>query len=323
MSLDPDAERVLDLIKVAGRPPIQVCSPEEARAVYRASRKVLTPDPPEVAQVQDLTAAGPAGDIPLRLYRGIGAPEHTASALVFIHGGGFCIGDCDTHDVICRTLASEARCVVVSVEYRLAPDHKFPAGIDDCAAAIRWVSQNAHTLMVDSARLAGGGDSAGGNLSAVMAHMARDGDLPQLCFQLLLYPSVEMSMRHPSFEQDFSRFPLTIEAVRYFHMHYLGGEQDQADWRASPLRAPRFRGLAPAFLLTAGYDPLRDEGAEYAKVLETNDVPVTFVHMSDQMHGFLTMGRMIRAADVALELAATVLRRALQCKITSLGTAQP
>jgi len=127
---------------------------------------------------------------------------------------------------------------------------------------------------------------------------------------MLLYPSVEMSMRHPSYRLDFSRFPLDQTMVRYFHSHYLRDEKDLTDWRASPLRASAFKGLAPAFVLTAGYDPLRDEGAEYAQLLEANDVPTTFVHMSDQMHGFLTMGRVIRAADTALDLAATALRRA-------------
>jgi len=138
-------------------------------------------------------------------------------------------------------------------------------------------------LEIDRGRFAVGGDSAGGNLSAVMSHMARDGDLLPICFQMLLYPSVEMSMRHPSYRLDFSRLPLSLETVRYFHGHYLRDERDQADWRASPLRAATFRGLAPAFILTAGYDPLRDEGAEYARMLEENDVPTTFVHMSDQM----------------------------------------
>jgi acetyl esterase len=202
---------------------------------------------------------------------------------------------------------------VISVEYRLAPEHKFPAAVEDCAAAVGWVNKNAPILGLDGARLAVGGDSAGGNVAAVMAHMARDGGLPWLCFQMLLYPSVEMSMRHASYRRDFSRLPLNAEAVRYFHNHYLRDESDQADWRASPLRASVFKGLAPAFILTAGYDPLRDEGAEYAALLEQNDVPTTFVHMSDQMHGFLTMGRIIRAADTALELAATALKRAFCC----------
>jgi acetyl esterase/lipase len=310
MALDPDAQRVLDMMKAAGRPRVETLAPPQAREAYRAARKALTPDPPPVAEVNDLVMPAPHGGIPLRLYRGLGAPAGELPVLIFFHGGGFCIGDLDTHDCVCRKLANEARCAVVSVDYRLAPEHKFPAGVEDCAAAVRWIGENARSLALDPHRMAVGGDSAGGNISAVLAQMARDRELPPVTFQLLLYPSVEMSMRHPSYRLDFSRFPLSLEAVRYFHSHYLRGEEDQADWRASPIRARRFIELPPAFILTAGYDPLRDEGAEYARILEENDVPVTFVHMSDQMHGFLTMGRVIRAADTALELAATALRRA-------------
>jgi len=233
-------------------------------------------------------------------------------ALVFFHGGGFCIGDLDSYDYMCRRLAIGAGCAVVSVDYRLAPEHKFPAGVEDCAAAVRWTAENEATLAIDRARLAVGGDSSGGNLSAVMAHLARDGDLPPLRYQLLLYPTVDMGMRHSSYQLDLSRFPIAPDTVRYFHEHYLRDERDRADWRASPLLAPKFTGLAPTFILTAGYDPLRDEGAEYARVLEANGVAVTFVHMSDQMHGFLSMGRVIRAAETALELASASLRRALQ-----------
>ena len=309
MSLDPDAERLLEMIRASGRPAIQSLSPQEAREVYRASRKALTPDPPDVAQVDDLVAPGPGGAIPLRMYRGLGS-SGKLPVLVFFHGGGFCIGDLDTHDYVCRYIANRAGCAVISVGYRLAPEHKFPAAVDDCVAAVSWAGEQAQMLEIDRGRFAVGGDSAGGNLSAVMSHMARDGDLLPICFQMLLYPSVEMSMRHPSYRLDFSRLPLSLETVRYFHGHYLRDERDQADWRASPLRAATFRGLAPAFILTAGYDPLRDEGAEYARMLEENDVPTTFVHMSDQMHGFLTMGRIVPAADMGLELAATALRRA-------------
>ena len=309
MSLDPDAELVLGMIRASGRPPVQALSPQQAREVYRASRKAVTPEPPDVAQVDDLAAPGPGGAMALRMYRGLGS-SGTLPVLVFFHGGGFCIGDLDTHDYVCHKIANSAGCAVISVDYRLAPEHRFPAAVEDCAAAVDWVGKQAQLLGIDRGRIAVGGDSAGGNLSAVMSHMARDGDLPPVCFQMLLYPSVEMSMRHPSYRLDFSRLPLTPEAVRYFHGHYLRDERDQADWRASPLRAATFRGLAPAFILTAGYDPLRDEGAEYARLLEENDVATTFVHMSDQMHGFLTMGRVIGAADTALALAATALARA-------------
>jgi acetyl esterase len=309
MSLDPDAELALDMIKASGRPPMHSLLPHEARAIYRASRKVFAPSSPDVAQVVEYTVPGPGGAIPVRAYRGRDT-SGKLPVLVFIHGGGFCIGDLDTHDYICRKIANSARCAVVAVDYRLAPEHKFPSAVEDCTAAVEWVAAQSATLEIDHTRIAVGGDSAGGNLSAVMAHLARQGMLPPLCLQLLLYPSVEMSMRHPSYRLDFSRFPLDQTMVRYFHGHYLRSDEDMADCRASPMRAPAFKGLPPAFVLTAGYDPLRDEGAEYARTLEANDVPTTFVHMSDQMHGFLTMGGVIRAADTALELAAAALRRA-------------
>ena len=229
--------------------------------------------------------------------------------LVFYHGGGYVIGDLDTHDYVCRKFANAVGCAVVSVDYRLAPEHKFPAAVEDSAAALRWVVDQAKALSIDPTRVAVGGDSAGGNLSANMAHMARNGDVPQVCFQVLLYPGTDMSMSQASYQKDFSQFPLSLESCRYFLGHYLRGDQDKIDWRASPLLAPDFRGLAPAFVLTAGYDPIADEGIEYAHKLKNNDVPVTMVHMSDQMHGFLTMGRVVRAADTALEMAAAALRR--------------
>jgi acetyl esterase len=310
MSLDPEAENVLSLIKASGRPRTETLTPLQARELYRASCRALAPAPPDFARVRDLSASGPAGDIPLRLYARRASAVERLPVLVYIHGGGYCIGDLDTHDYICRKLAIDAACAVIATDYRLAPENKFPAAVEDCAAVLRWVAAHATALSIDARYLAVGGDSAGGNLSAVMAHMARDNDLPPICFQMLLYPGVEMSMRHPSYRLDFSRFPLSVDTVRYFQNHYLRDERDEADWRASPLRAPRFTGLAPAFVLTAGYDPLRDEGAEYARILEANDVPTTFVHMSDQMHGFLTTGRLVRAADTALELAASALRRA-------------
>jgi acetyl esterase len=317
MSLDPQAESVLSLIKASGPPRMEALTPLQARELYRASCRALTPDRPDIARVRDLSASTPVGDIKLRLYAGRATVVESLPVLVYIHGGGFCIGDLDTHDYLCRKLAIEAACAVIAIDYRLAPENKFPAAVEDCAAVLRWVAEHATALSIDARYLAVGGDSAGGNLSAVMAHMARDNDLPPICFQMLLYPSVEMSMRHPSYRLDFSRFPLSVDTVRYFHNHYLRDEHDQADWRASPMRAPRFTGLAPAFILTAGYDPLRDEGAEYARNLETNDVPTTFVHMSDQMHGFLTTGRLVRAADTALELAAGALRRALRTRTQS------
>jgi acetyl esterase len=310
-TLDPDNQQVLDLIKASGRPPVASLEPSAAREVYRAGRRFFQPDLPDMAEVRDLSAPGAASDIPLRLYRGLGTDAAAAlPVLVFYHGGGYVIGDLDTHDYVCRKLANVARCAVIAVDYRLAPEHKFPAAVDDAAAALRFVVSQAAHLGVDAARVAVGGDSAGGNLSANMAHFARDGEVPKTCFQMLLYPGTDMSMSQGSYKnRDWTQYPLSIEAIKYFIGHYLS-EKDYTDRRAAPLTAKNFKGLADAFVLTAGHDPLADEGYEYAKKLEANGVRVTFVHMSDQMHGFLTMGRIVRAADLALEIAGAALARA-------------
>jgi acetyl esterase len=314
-TLDPDNQRVLDMMKAAGRPPVASLEPPQAREMYRAGRGVLQPDLPDMAEVRDLAAPGPVGDIPLRLYRGLGTPAGPLPVLVFYHGGGYVIGDLDTHDYVCRKLANVTRCAVIAVDYRLAPEHKFPAAVDDAAAALRWIVSEAASLNIDPARVAVGGDSAGGNLSANMAHMARDGDVPAICFQLLLYPGTDMSMAQASYKKDWTQYPLSIEAIRYFLKHYLGSDTDYTDWRAAPLTAPNFRELADAFVLTAGHDPLADEGMEYARKLEANGVRVISVHMSDQMHGFLTMGRVVRAADLALDMAGAALVKAFAAEV--------
>jgi acetyl esterase len=182
MSLDPDAQRVLDLMRESGRPAVETLTPQEAREFYRTSRGALQPEPEQVAEVKPLAAPGPAGDIALRWYRGLGTdPSATLPGLVYYHGGGWVIGDLDTHDGVCRSLANAAGCVVVSVDYRLAPEHKFPAAVDDCSAATRWVLENAARLGIDGKRVFVGGDSAGGKLAAVMALLARDGAIPSLC----------------------------------------------------------------------------------------------------------------------------------------------
>jgi acetyl esterase len=312
MSLDPDNQQVLEMMKAAGRPPVADLQPDEARKMYRASRGALQPDLPDMAELRDLAAPGPAGTIPLRLYRGMGTKPGPLPVLVFYHGGGYVIGDLDTHDYVCRKIANVAQCCVIAVDYRLAPEHRFPAAVEDSAAALRWIVREANSLSIDPSRVAVGGDSAGGNLSANMAHLARDGDVPSLCFQMLLYPGTDMSMSQPSYGRDFTQFPLSVEAVKYFIGHYLRDKNDYVDPRAAPLLAVNFKELAPAFILTAGYDPLVDEGMAYARKLEDSGARVTLVHMSDQMHGFLTMGRVIRASDTALEMAGAALARAFR-----------
>jgi acetyl esterase len=312
MAIDPDAQLVLDMIRLAGRPPFETLTPDEARQAYRNSRAVLQPTPQAVAQVSNLTAPGPAGDIPLRSYRGAGTDStETLPVLVYYHGGGWLLGDLESHDVVCRHFANAARCQVVSVDYRMAPEDKFPAPVDDCAAATRFVVEQAEMLGVDPTRVAVGGDSAGGNLAAVMALMARDGTLPPLVYQLLIYPATDLGGTFGSYQRITEGVPLTARTMRWFIDHYVRDQADIADWRVSPLRAASLAGTARALVLTASYDPLCDEGIEYAQRLDREGVRVTHLHFSDQLHGFVSQGRIIRAAGVALDMMGASLKHAL------------
>jgi acetyl esterase len=312
MPLDPDAQLVVDMIRVAGRPPFEALSPADAREAYANSRKVLQPPAEPVAESVDRAIPGPLGDIPLRLYRPAGTEaSDVLPALVYYHGGGWLLGGLDSHDVACRRFANAAKCRVVSVDYRMAPEHKFPAAVDDCAAATRFVFENAEALGINPARVAVGGDSAGGNLAAVIALMARDGALPAPVFQLLIYPATDMMMTSVSSQTITEGVPLTSATMRWFIDHYLGTPQDGRDWRASPLRASDLAGCAQALLVTCAYDPLCDEGIAYARRLEREGVRVLHLHFSDQVHGFMSMGRIIRAADLAIDMMAASLRKAL------------
>lgn len=308
--LHPDAQGVVDLIVASNRPPFETLTPKQAREVYLASRRVLQPDPDEVAEVRDLTASGPGGPIPLRLYRGIGAEtDKPLPALVFFHGGGFVIGDLDSHDGVCRMLANAMRAIVVAVDYRLAPEHKFPAAAEDAIAAARWIAANAQSLGIDGARLAVGGDSAGGNLAAVVALAARDGG-PELALQVLVYPTTDMQLDRPSHRRNADQLPLKLSTMVWFIDHYVRGEADKMDWRAAPLRAASHKGAAPALVITAEFDPLGDEGKDYAAALEKAGVPVRHVPFAGQIHGFLTMGRLVGDTARLVQLIAGELRGA-------------
>ena len=312
--LHPQARALIDLLEARGVPAMHTLSPDESRRLYRDRRHVVQPDPPEVAQVQSLRAAGPHGAIPLRLYRPLQAGPGAASALpvlIYFHGGGWVIGDLDTHDTLCRELANAAGIVVVAVDYRMGPEHRFPAAVDDCIAATKWVHSQAGTLGVDRQRIAVGGDSAGGNLAAVVALHARDsGDLP-LAYQLLIYPATDMRRIAPSHARNGQGYLLTNDTMAYFQGHYITDPAHELEWRASPLLHPDLRNLPPALVLTAGYDPLRDEGIDYAQQLSLAGNRATHISFERQIHGFILMGRVIDEANEAVAICAAQLRRAL------------
>ena len=312
MALDPDAARVLEMVWLSGRPPYETLTAPEARALFVAAREVLAPDPAPVAEVRELSALGPGGEvIPMRLYRGTTtASGGMPPALVFFHGGGWVIGDLDTHDSLCRHLANAALSVVISVDYRLAPEHKFPAAVEDSFAATSWVAEQAAALGIDRERLAVGGDSAGGNLAAVVSLLARDRRAPPLRYQVLLYPAVDCGMTHASHQRFAEGYLLTRPTIQWFYDQYLRGPGDIDDWRASPLRAPDLSGVPPALVLTAGNDVLCDEGEAYARRLQQHGVPVRHQQFPNQIHGFLTMGKIVQAAHPALDEVAAALRAA-------------
>ncbi|HZR69020.1 MAG TPA: alpha/beta hydrolase [Burkholderiales bacterium] len=297
--LDPQARAYLDAAARASAP-----EPSDLAAVrraYRDSRRALAPATPEVAQTRALEIPGPAGAVPARYYRGYGAEAGAPlPCLVYFHGGGWVCGDLDTHDTVCRGIANHARCAVVSVDYRLAPEHRFPAAVDDAAAALAWVLANAAALDAHPERIVVGGDSAGGNLAAVAALMARDAGGPAPALQVLFYPVTDLGLESASYARLAQGYGLTREDMRWYRGHYLGAEEDAADWRASPLRARDVSGLPPAYVVTAGFDPLHDEGEAYARRLADAGVAVTYECFEGQIHGFLLMGGVMAAARHAV-----------------------
>ncbi|WMT72665.1 alpha/beta hydrolase [Bradyrhizobium sp. Ash2021] len=301
VTLDPEAAAVLQAFREAGRPAYETLTPPEARDSYMAARVVTNPEPPPIASAETLAIPGPAGPIPARLYkpRTLRQTAGLSPCLVFFHGGGWVIGNLESHDVMCRTLAHEAQLLVISVDYRLAPEHKFPAAADDAIAATVWIAKNATQLGIDTAQLFVGGDSAGGNLAAIVAITAREAG-PKLAGQVLIYPATDFAMTHPSHSEPETDCLLTHSVIRWFRDHYLNSAADINNWRASPARIKTFAGLPPAFVLTAGADPLRDEGNEFAKRLSEADVPVTYRTYPGQFHGFITMGKLLPKAHVAI-----------------------
>jgi acetyl esterase len=308
--ISPDLRRLLAAIRLGAAPPFEALTPEAARAAHAARARALQHPGVDLPEIRDLALDLPDRRILLRLYRGTlpgGAPQ---PCLLFLHGGGWVLGSLATHDALCRALARRLGAAVLAVDYRLAPEHPYPAALEDALAALRWLAEAGPALDLDPARIAVGGDSAGGNLAAVLALMGRDGSAPRSVFQMLLYPAVDLRLAPDRYPRPGGAMVLTGATMRWFIGHYLPDAAQREDWRASPLRAPRLAGAPPAFLLTCGQDPLCDEGLAYGERLQAEGVAVTALHLSGEAHAILTMDRAIGAVPAVLDLAAATLRAA-------------
>ena len=308
MNLDPQARAFLEQLAAANPPSYPAMGVQAARQLYAARADTNMPTA-EVAEVYDTNAEGRGGPLPLRVYRGIGTDSEAAlPVMVYFHGGGWVVGDIETHDPICRELANIAHCAVISVAYRRSPEHKFPEPVEDAVAATLWVASNAKALRIDPTRIAVGGDSAGGALATVTAIILRDRGGPPLAMQALIYPPVDLLSDTDSHRDYAEGYGLTRDSVLWFRNQYLRDERDAYDWRASPLRAPDFRNLPPAYILTAGFDTLRDEGLLYAEALHRAGVPTTYECFEGMIHGFINIGRYMSAAHHAVYRIAQALK---------------
>ncbi len=310
MPLDPQvqaflADQAAQLLENPA-PPILEQTPEMARQGYLALAQALG-DGPEVDSIVERTIRGPGGEVPVRIYR----PAAPGGVLVYYHGGGWVIGDLDTHDHLCRELCVGSSCTVVSVGYRLAPEHPFPAAVEDAMAALDWAVIHAEHLARPGAKVGVGGDSAGGNLAAAVCLRARDRGGSPIAFQLLIYPAVDMRMGHPSIDENAEGYVLTRDHMHWFRGHYLPSETDHAHPEASPLLAASHRNLPPALVITAEFDPLRDEGEDYAATLNRAGVPVTLRRYDGQIHVFLQLSPLLEGARTALGDVSAALRAAL------------
>ena len=308
MPLDPQAQKVVDALAALNLKPFRDSSPAEARESMRSRTAALGPFE-EVPAVADHRVPVTGGEITVRVYKPAGMGPHPV--LVFYHGGGWVIGDLYTHDGICRSLTNAAGCAVVSVDYRLAPESKYPVPVEDSYAGLLWVVANATRLGLDSARIAVGGDSAGGNLAAVMALLARDRRGPRLLLQILVYPVTNHDFGTASYRENGTGFVLTTDDMRWFWRHYLSREEQGREMTASPIRAKSLADLPPALVITAGCDPLRDEGDAYAARLRDAGVAVTLTPYPGMFHGFLRMTRILDQSRVLLDEIAGALKKAL------------
>ncbi|HKM99970.1 MAG TPA: alpha/beta hydrolase [Candidatus Binataceae bacterium] len=309
VALDPQMKAMLDFANAAGPMFLRAETPEQARGKMQALLEARPVEPPPVYRVEDRHIPGPHGEIPIRIYTSEGRVPK--GVLVYFHGGGWVLGSVTTHDVLCRSIAIAAGCIVVSVDYRLAPEHKFPAAPEDCYAATKWVAANAASFGGDPSRIAVGGDSAGGNLATVVALMARDRGGPSLSFQLLFYPAISAANDTPS-QKEFSEdgFVLSRADMEWFWNHYLNGPADRENPLACPNAAGNLAGLPPALVETASHDPLRDEGERYAEQMRKAGVKVTLTRYDGVTHGFVSFADVLDKGKAGIKEAAEALRAA-------------
>jgi len=293
----------------AGLRPIEEMTPAEAREQMEATARARKAEPLPVARIEERRFPGPGGEIRVRLYWPQGAAP--VPAIVYFHGGGHVIGSLDTHDFVARNLCGGTEAMVASVDYRMGPEHKFPAAVDDCFAALEWVHANAANLGADPGRIGVHGDSAGGNLAAVVALLARDAGDPQLRLQSLVYPVTDYGLASDSYDKYASGYGiLTRAAMVWFRDHYLRSVDDGSDWRASPIRAANLAGVVPAIVITAECDVLHDDGERYANALRGADVPVEYKEFRGMIHAFFGMVPAVDDAMNAQRMVWTAFKRA-------------
>jgi acetyl esterase len=309
MPLDPAAQALLEQMAAAEMPAINEVPPEEARLLAEGFLELAGPGE-DVADVSDRTIDGPNGSVNVRVYTPVGAGDGPLPCLVYFHGGGWVIGDIQTLDTVCRAVANRSGAKVVSVDYCLSPEYKFPKPLEDCVAATKWVAEHGGEIGVDGSRIAVGGDSAGGNLAAAVALRARDEGGPAIALQALVYPVTDYSFETESYAVNADGYLLTKDMMIWFWDHYLNSAADGENPLASPLRADDLSGLPPAVVITAEYDPLRDEGEAYAKRLSEAGVPVIQTRYDGQIHAFWQMPAVFSAAHDAIAQVSEALKDA-------------